>query len=1194
MDRISFLRGNAWIICLLLLFARDMPGQLIMNEMMASNASTLEDQFNEFPDWIEIYNAGSEAIQLENYWLSDDLSEPRKWNLPGMLLEPGAYYIIFASGRDIRTGLSHWHTVVNTGEEWKYLAPQGPVDNVWRTSTDYTSGWNTGKAGIGYSDGDDSTIISTTVSLYMQKEFQVASVDQVTDAVLFMDYDDGFVAYLNGTEIARSFNMGIEGRDIVYNNTATSGHEANMYNGQPPEQFFLTDHIDALQEGSNILAIQVHNVNPTSSDMSSNPFLLLGFSTFQENLLYKNPYLLIRDKYPHANFKIRSEGEALYLTDESGTLVDQIANVQLPTDFSYGRVPGTADQFGYYAAPTPGAPNGADCSLNYFTDSVHIVPHEPDFSPKIRIHMESAIADDEIYFTLDGSEPDQDSPVFPGIQDLTETTVVKARIFRPNSLPGPVTTRTFFVGDGHDLPLISVSMDPYDLWDYNNGMYVMGPNAGSETPHHGANFWQDWERPAYFELYDTSHQVVLAQNAGTKIFGGWSRAHPQKSMSFFARKNYGDGSFSCQLFKEKPIDEFEAFVLRNSGNDWCNGNFRDALTAYLAADMDVDHQAYQPYVMYLNGEYWGFINMREKVNEHFVASNHHVYADDVNLLVSNSSLVHGNPDRYVQMHDFISTHDLSNAQNYSLAKGMMDVNNYMNYWALNVYIDNKDWPGNNIKYWNTTAPGSLFRWISYDTDFGYSIWDHQSYTVNTLRFSFGEVDQLNWANQEWATSMIRSLVANPHFRRQFINAFADRMNTTFHPDYVVPVIDSFEQRLISEAPAHYDRWIGDPNNWLSFPNWLASVERMRTYFRERPLYMRQHLMARFNLNGVSDIEIRVSDENAGHVRLNTLDLNSSPFTGTYFNGVPVRLEAVPAPGHVFSHWAGGFSGDTTVFSYDMSGPAQFMAVFEAVDSSTHIVINEINYASSPAANTEDWIELYNHSGVAVDLSGWALVDGFTQQRFTIAQGTVMPAGSYMVFSRHRPDFKRFHPEMQPLMGDLPFGLSSEGDGIALNDADGEMHDHVIFGTTDPWPEAANGSGMTLELTHPDIDNNLPESWKVSLDPLGTPNALNSQFAVPEENKDTTDIAQYTLSLAGAYPSPFRDQVHVVFTLDHQNDVSISVYNASGQMVGMVADRLFPQGEHRVTWNPEGTLAPGLYFVHLRTGAYHKTFKVVHQ
>lgn len=1183
-----------WILFLLLLFPRDLPGQLIMNEMMASNASTLEDQFNEFPDWIELYNAGTEAIQLGSYWLSDDLSEPLKWNLPEMLLDPGAYYIIFASGRNIRTGLSHWHTVINTGEEWKYLAPRSQVDLAWRTSTDATAGWNTGKAGIGYGDGDDSTIISQNVSLYMQKEFRVSAPEQVTDAVLFMDYDDGFVAYLNGTEIARSFNMGIEGRDIAYNNTATSGHEANMYNGQPPEQYFLSDHIDAIQQGSNILAVQVHNVNATSSDMTGNPFLLLGFSTFQEDLVYGNPYLVIKDKYPHANFKIMAEGEALYLSDAQGTIVDHISNVQLPTDFSYGRVPGTADQFGYYAVPTPGAPNGTDYSLHYFTDSVHIVPHQPDFEPKIRIHMESAIGDDQVRYTLDGSEPDQDSPVFPGVLDLTETTVVKARIFRANSLPGPVTTRTFFVGGGHDLPLISVSMDPFDLWDYNNGIYVMGPNASSDEPNLGANFWQDWERPASFEIYDTRHEPVLVQNAGTKIFGGWSRAHPQKSMSFFARKNYGDGSFSTRLFEEKPIDKFEAFVLRNSGNDWCNGNFRDALTAHLAAGMEVDHQAYQPYVMYLNGEYWGFINMREKVNEHFIASNHHVYADDVNLLIGNKGLVYGNPERYIQMYDFISTHDLRNTQNYSRVLTMMDVQNYMNYWALNVYIDNKDWPGNNIKYWNTSAPGSLFRWISYDTDFGYSIWDHQAYTVNTLKFSFGEVDELNWANQDWATSMIRSLIDNSGFRRQFINVFADRMNTTFHPDNVIPVIDSFEQRLISEAPAHYDRWIGDPNHWLSYPNWLASVERMRTYFRERPSYMRQHLMERFRIDGVSDIEIRVSDEKAGHVRLNTIDLDTYPFTGTYFTGVPVRLEAVPAPGHVFSHWAGGFSGDTSVFVYDMSGPAQFVAVFRAVDSVACIVINEINYASAVTKNTEDWIELYNHSGVAVDLSGWALVDGFSRDSFVIDQGTVIPAGSYMVFSRHRPDFKRFHPELRPLMGDLSFGLSSEGDGIALYNAGGELHDHVIYGTTAPWPETVNGSGLTLELTNPGIDNSLPENWKASLESLGTPNALNSQFSVPENHMDTTSIERFIPSLAGAYPSPFKEQVYVVFTLEHYSDVTISIFNASGQRVGLIAEGRYPQGEHRLIWTQGATLAPGLYFVNLRTGSYSKTFKLVHQ
>lgn len=1182
------------LLVLAITFKGHVSGQLLINEMMASNASTLEDQFSNYPDWIEIYNPGPGSVQLGEYWISDDLSEIHKWNIPHLELDEGAYFLLFASGKDIGSRLSYWHTVINTGEVWKYTLPESDISGEWRSSTGFTSSWNTGKAGFGYGDNDDSTIIESAISVFMQKEFYLEGVEQVTDAMLFMDYDDGFVAYLNGTEIARSGNMGTPGTPVSFDQSPAGDHEANMYNGSPPESFSLATYIDLLEEGSNVLAVEVHNVSASSSDLTANPFLILGFSNFQSELLYRNPYLSIKDNFPHTNFKITSEGEAIYLSDNVGNIVDQIANIKLPTDFSYGRVPGEPGQFGYYADPTPGGPNGVVYSTEYFTDSVRFIIDGQDFGTEQSIHMESDPTDDRIYYTVDGSEPDINSTVYSSPIDLYETTVVRARIIRPNSLPGPVTTHTCFIGNGHDLPIVSVSMDPEDLWDYNKGIYVMGPNAADENPHQGANFWQDWERPAHLEIYSEDHELLLSQDAGTKIFGGWSRAHPQKSMSFFARKSYGDGSFSCKLFKEKEIDSFEAFVLRNSGNDWCNGNFRDALSAHLSAQMHIDHQAYQPYVMYLNGAYWGLINMREKINEHFVAENHHVYPEDVNLVEGRGWIIHGSEDSYNTMYDFITGNDLNAWQNYDYAGQMMDLQNYIRFYAFNIYINNKDWPGNNNKFWSTSAPGSKYRWISFDTDFAYSIWNHTAYTYNTLEFALGEGDVQNWANQPWAVAIINSLIENEDFKNMFINEFAGRMNTTFHADQVIPVIDSFEQRLIREAPDHHDRWTGDLNSWQK------SVERMRTYFRERPAYMRQHLMDRFGIADIFSLDLNVSDPEAGNIRVCHIEPDAYPFSGLYFKDIPIVLEAVPRPGFVFSHWTGDFTGDTRIFEYGMSGPGAFTAVFEAVDSTINLVINEINYASSPGMNTEDWVELYNHSGVAVDVGGWSLVDGFSRDSFYIPSGTLMPSGGHMVFSRHRPDFRRFFPESGPIMGDLSFGLSSEGDGIGLYDPDGNLHDHVIYGISDPWPEGPNGQGSTLELVNPNLDNLLPGSWKASLKTGGTPVTRNSTYKrqlIPVDTTDYTDttgIALYAMQFVSVYPSPFSGKLHISFWLAAAENVKITLWSSSGRMVAVLRDEWFSQGTQRITWETGERLVPGMYFVHIRSGNNSRVIKVIHR
>lgn len=1176
------------LLCYVFVFLHSsvsLSAQLLLNEMMASNASTLNDQFDNYPDWLEIYNAGESSVDLSNYWLSDDSAQLNKWNIPEIHLSSDSYLIIFASGNDIASATTFWHSVINTGATWRYHLPSSSIGDEWKSSLAATDTWNTGIAGIGYSDNDDSTIIASTITLYMQKEFEIQNLEQMTDASFYMDYDDAFVAYLNGTEIARSGSMGgSPGSPVPFDATALSQHESLMINGSPPEKFSLSDHKDLFLEGSNILAVEVHNISSGSSDLTANPFLICGFETVREEYEQGNLYIVLNDAYPHTNFKISSAGEAIYLSDGTGVIIDQIDQVVLPTDYSYGRTGIDTIPFGYYANPTPGLKNGSDFASEFFSDSVRLISGGKDYDAFQMVSLESAKAEDEIRFTLDGSPPNENSDLYTAPLTIDQTTVVKARIYRSGSLPGPVSTKTFFTEGGHNLPVISVSMDPPDLWDYNTGIYELGPNAASDNPHFGANFWQDWEKPAHVEIYNLDRQLVLNQGAGTKIYGAWSRAHAQKSMAFYARSSYGDGSFSYPLFSEKEISKYEAFVMRNGGNDWSHGMFRDGLSAYLTARMNVDHQAYEPYVMYLNGEYWGIMNMREKINENFIAENHHVYPDDVNIVEGNRVPVQGSPDSYIQMYNYIAATDFSNSSAYAQIQTLMDIQNFISFWAVNVYIDNKDWPGNNNKFWSTNAPGSLYRWISFDTDFGYGIWDNSAYTYNTLRFSLGEINP-TWANPDWATLIVRKLLANDDFKRKFINEFADRMNTVYHEDNMIPVIDSFQQRIYLDASDHFSRWTS------SMGSWQNEVNKMKNFFRERPEYMRQQLMDRFLISGTHDIEVDVLDPGSGYVHLNGIDLREFPFTGTYFDKNPVDLIAVPAPGFVFSHWEGDVdSPDSDTIQYDMKAPASFTAVFKAVDYPVHIVINEINYFSGTLKNTEDWVELYNRSGVTVDLSHWTVWDQTSGDNFEIPAGTILPVSGYLVLSRHRPDFKRFYPELRPLLGDLPFGIDNTMDGIALCEPDGKIHDIVNFESSSPWPTEPNGTGATLELVNSGLDNTLAANWRASLTEGGTPGKRNSQYIVGEkEYKEELKLAE-----ARIYPSPFSETAFVDFSLEKAEKVTVLVYSTSGSLVDRIENREFASGYHKLSWTPDGSIPQGVYLVRIRASSFSSTLKVVYR
>ena len=206
---------------------------------------------------------------------------------------------------------------------------------------------------------------------------------------------------------------------------------------------------------------------------------------------------------------------------------------------------------------------------------------------------------------------------------------------------------------------------------------------------------------------------------------------PQKSLALFARKQYGKGSFDYKVFKDKPIEKFESLVLRNAGNDWGQAMMRDGLTSTLIRDMDIDRQAFQPAVVYINGEYWGILNIREKVNSNYLAENHFVNPDNVNLLEFNGSILEGTNTAYMDLINYLASNTLENKQKYQQVSRKLDLNNYIQYQLTQIYINNKDWPGNNIKYWNTNDPGSLWRWIIFDTDFGFSIWEER-HTLSIL------------------------------------------------------------------------------------------------------------------------------------------------------------------------------------------------------------------------------------------------------------------------------------------------------------------------------------------------------------------------------------------------------------------------------------------------------------------------------
>lgn len=1074
-------------LCILGLLGELAAQDLVVNEVMSSNGETLRDEDGDSSDWVEIHNPGASEVQLLGHGLSDSYKRPLRWTFPEMVLPPGGYLLIFCSGKDRAGAPAHWETVIAEGDVWRYIIPTSEPPAAWRSPGFDDASWARGPTGIGYGDGDDRTEVPAgTISVYARKAFEVQDPSEISHVVLDVDFDDAFVAYLNGTEIARE-NIAGQGRPPAFYEVADTYTEPRLVTGGKLFHYSEERFRGLLRAGENVLAIQVHNTGSGSSDLSLIPFLTLGMRRAPENA--RGPAATLRSYLPalHTNFRISADGERISLASPDGKVIDFVDTTPLPVDVSMGRFPNGSGPYSYHAPASPGAPNPSPGFLA-IGSPVSFSPPGGFHAGPVRVELSHESPAGEIHLTTDGSDPTASSPVYSGPLTVSRTTVVRAKVLGEGVYPRAASTHTYLISRPVTLPVVSISTDPANFFDDELGIYVPGTSYDPNFPYFGANFWEDWERPVHVELYEPDGSLGFSAGAGAKIFGGWSRGNPQRSLALFARSRYGASRFAYRIFPEKRLRSFEAFVLRNSGNDWQVTHFRDALMTSLVDDLGIDRQAYRPAIVFIDGEYWGILNLREKINEHFIAANHEgVEADRIDLLENDGVAIHGDADHYRAMIALVSGGDIQDPGVYAQIEGMVDIENFIDYQAAQIYFDNTDWPGNNVKFWRPRAEGGRWRWILFDTDFGFGLWNPGNYANDTLAFAL-EPNGPSWPNPPWSTLMLRRLVTNRRFVEDFVNRFATHLNTIFAPGRVVARIDEMARAIEAEMPAQRARW------GSSVSAWRSSVQVLRDFASRRVPYVRSKLAARFALGPQALLRANVSSTGGGKIAIQGIPIAAYPFAGTYFQGLPIRLEAVPEPGYRFAGWTGIEPQDAARLSVVLgSGGLTVSAEFELdCSASSDVVINEILYNAPEGADPGDWVELHNRTAAAVDLSGWAFRDSSSERHFTFPAGSRIEGGGYLVLCSDYFAFAAIHPEVTQVLGELGFSLDGSGETLELFDAGGLLVDRVTYDDADPWPEAADGRGASLALKNPLLDNDHGPHWAASLGG-GTPGRRNDVY-----------------------------------------------------------------------------------------------------
>lgn len=750
--------------------------------------------------------------------------------------------------------------------------------------------------------------------------------------------------------------------------------------------------------------IELYNAGDETADLSS-----WGLSndaddfqkwTFPEISLESGEFLLVfasgknrshGDAELHANFRISQSGEAFYLTDAAENLIDEIAPIALPTNVSYGRQPDGSDNWYYFDNPTPGASNN-ESGLDTLLEAPEFSHSAGFYTSEFYLSLETDQAGAEIRYTLDGSEPNENSLLYSEpilIKNRTEEpnnlssirtvvpggvplvgydwyepdgqvfkgNVVRAKVMRSGDKSSPIITKSFFVdelgADRFSLPVVSLVTDSLNLFDYETGIYIPGKiyDEEGDGDHQIGNYnerGREWERPAAFELFSQNGEIEHVQNIGIRLHGGGSRAVAQKSLRLYARNDYGENRFYHQIFPDLPYANYNRLILRNSGQDFFARStmFRDIFMQTLIQDLNLDTQAHRSVVVFINGEYWGIQNIRERYDEDYLARTYGVDEDRLDILTRNRVVSAGRSDHYDALMNYIERNDSAEEQHYQHIQNMMDVDNFLDYIVAQAFVRNVDWPGNNIDYWrsqtnfNPNAPpghDGRWRWKVVDLDAGFGLlnpWRVESFDM--IRHMTNDRFD-DWPNPAWSTLLIRRLFRNQEFRNEFINRSADYMNTIFHPNNVTALIDEFESRFDPVIEEHIKRW----GQIESKDRWHFNVERMRNFAENRPEYHYQHIEKYFGIEERKKVTVDVSGLQKGRVQINSILIDEEtkgrgskdatyPWTGVYFKDIPIVLKAIPFTGHRFSHWEGSASihGKTSAVieispSSDISAKAVF-------------------------------------------------------------------------------------------------------------------------------------------------------------------------------------------------------------------------------------------------------------------------------
>ena len=660
-----------------------------------------------------------------------------------------------------------------------------------------------------------------------------------------------------------------------------------------------------------------------------------------------------------APFRLDCDGGTICLSDGEGNLMVSQDYPASQSRCSYARTTDGGEEWGWTAEVSPGVSNASAHFAKSCLEAPKVTVGSCLFEGQLNFDVEIP-AGAILMYTTDGSLPMRTAgmplgePSGTGATGVVDRGTAKRstdgkftvkktasyvfRLFQDGYLPSAPVTRSFILRDKDlTIPVVAIVGDDRYFNDPMWGIDVVGENGISGNGRDDAVNWnQPWDRPVNFSYLSPDGEMLFNQDVNTSVSGGWSRKNSPRSLKLKSSKVFdGLNHLDYPFFPQKPYIRSKALLVRNGGNDsWCR--FKDAAltTMVQRSGMDIDVQSTVQVAEYINGEFRGILNLREPNNDKFVYANWGYDDDEIDAFENN---VFNNGTDEVYNYLVALSERINDEGVYDEVKRLLDIDEFTNYIAAELYLGNSDWPNNNVKGYRSRKDGR-FRFVLFDLDQVFNYYCAMT-SISTLETNkgFAKVPMVR---------LLRNLLSNDEYRKKFLDTFCLMGGSVFE-----------RQRVTSLVNELADAWRPMLRQENRSPDGSANEikEKLNARLDVAMNQLQEYSPAQTKGLQKQSVELNADTEGA------TLLLNGMTVPYASFNGYlfpPVTLEAKAPAGYTFTGWKKGGASLATItdFSsqwryYDSGEVAHGWQAADFDDSKWKVGQAPLGYAMSGIATT---------------------------------------------------------------------------------------------------------------------------------------------------------------------------------------------------------------------------------------------------